>query len=98
MATKPIPAWHRMGTGIFGKDEGTLIEQEGFGIIGAWVNIEGSAYSLDLIEAAPKLLAACQTLCRVLESMNASNPEGLWLGSEYESARAAIAEATGGVH
>ena len=56
MSVKHTPPWHRMGEGRFGKNTGTYIEQEGFGIIGAWINIEGSSYSLDLIEAAPAML------------------------------------------
>ncbi len=92
MVTKPIPAWHRMGTGIFGKDDGTLIEQEGFGIIGAWVNIEGSAYSLDLIEAAPKLLAACRNAVGVI-GLPLHSEDRLKITAELN---AAIAEATGG--
>lgn len=48
-----------------------------------------------LIAAAPELLEALKAAVAALENVHKEHPEEYWLGSEYNSAKQAIAKATG---
>lgn len=48
-----------------------------------------------LIAAAPDLLAALEGLIASTEAVAREHPDELWLGSEYEAAKAAVKQARG---
>jgi hypothetical protein len=90
-----------MGTQRFGRDTADLVELEGFGIVGAVIDLDGSGVVLHAALTQPELLLRLKNLmhargtgcnCRCVKAV--CGPQAM---CDECAARAAIAQAEGGI-